>query len=454
MSPSEHSIALVHLSDIHFHKSISGTIYDLDEDLRNELERDSISVSKDIGLVHGVLITGDIAFSGSVEEYQIALAWLEDYCGKLHCLSENVWCTPGNHDVDRSVIDKNSLLQLLHSELRPDDPDQVDYQIHRYMQESYAADLLYGPIANYNNEFASKFGCQIDAKRPFWEHDLILNDGSVLRLHGVNSTLVSDSLDNDAQHKLVVGSIQGTITRQAGVEYVTLCHHPPTWLRDQDRLIDVWNSRARVQLFGHKHRQRINQINGSVIVTAGATHPDRREPNWRPTYNFLEIWVDGEGTDRQMRIDVHPRRWNDTENLFQADYDQNGSPIRSYRLAIDEWHPLAIVPISESVIEDTGESSLDSEEALAVGEANSESGWKMNPARRLTYRFLRLPYRKRIGISLKLNLIEDNDSGLQDSELFSRVFRRARERNLLEKLWQEVAAAYSMTGEENPYTNM
>ncbi|MCK4472909.1 MAG: metallophosphoesterase [Anaerolineae bacterium] len=362
-----------------------------------------------------------------------------------------VWCTPGNHDVDRSVIENSPILQTLHRELRPDDPNQVDSQIQFFIQDPQAAKLLYDPIANYNKEFGSKFGCQIDAQKPFWHHDLRLNDGSVLRLHGVNSTLVSDRFDNSAEHKLIVGRAQGTMSRQDGVEYVVLCHHPPSWLLDQDQLTDIWNKRVRIQLFGHKHRPRVNQIDQSIVVAAGATHPNRREPNWRPAYNILEIWVSGEGSSRQLRVNVYPRVWNGAENQFQADYDPSGSQVRSYGPAIGEWHSPAAMSVPEPACEETTATSSDFERESTAAEAASESGWRMNPARRLTYRFLRLPYRQRMAISLKLDLIEDDDSGLRDAELFSRVFRRARERGRLRDLWREVAAAYDIPDEENPY---
>ena len=57
-------IILVHLSDIHFSKRHSGGVYDLDADLRNELERDAEQMHGQLGSIHGLLITGDIAFAG------------------------------------------------------------------------------------------------------------------------------------------------------------------------------------------------------------------------------------------------------------------------------------------------------------------------------------------------------------------------------------------------------
>ena len=211
MSESARVVVLIHLSDIHFNMAVAGTMYDLDRDLRNELERDSVRVRDIAGQVQGLLITGDIGFSGAPEEYRTALEWLDAYCSKVGCPSESVWCAPGNHDVDWGVIRDSPFMQLLRREQRPSERLEVDPWIERYSQDSMGAETLYGPIANYNREFASKFRCQIDAEHPFWEHDLTLNDGSVLRLHGVNSTLVSDENDNNAGSMLIVGSAPGHV---------------------------------------------------------------------------------------------------------------------------------------------------------------------------------------------------------------------------------------------------
>ena len=77
----------------------------------------------------------------------------------------------------------------------------------------------------------------------------------------------------------------------------------------------------------------------------------------------------------------------------------------------------------------------------------------MDNARRLVYRFLTLPYHERIAIAQKLQLLEDEDKGVPDAELFQRFFQRAKERVLLGKLWNEVEAAHHVEANrsENPF---
>lgn len=62
----------------------------------------------------------------------------------------------------------------------------------------------------------------------------------------------------------------------------------------------------------------------------------------------------------------------------------------------------------------------------------------MNPARALTYRFFDLPHIDRIDVARSLGLYRDEDEGLQDFELFGRIFDRAIAANVLAALWDAV----------------
>jgi hypothetical protein len=74
--PNEQLIFL-HLSDIHFQKW-SGDRYDTDQNIRHEIVLDARSVASLVGKPSGILITGDVAFSGSAEEYQNAKIFLAE----------------------------------------------------------------------------------------------------------------------------------------------------------------------------------------------------------------------------------------------------------------------------------------------------------------------------------------------------------------------------------------
>jgi hypothetical protein len=445
-------LILVHLSDIHFKHQISGTVYDLDDDLRNEIDLDAGTMVQRLGHVDGILISGDIAFSGGSSDYEKALDWLGKLCDIFRCPHENVWTVPGNHDIDRPVIEKSRTLQMYHDILRSQKPTDLNGEIVKLCFEDEEAKLaLYRPLEQYN-EFATKFNCDIDAKRPSWEHNLPLNDGSSLRLLGLNSVLASDQSDDTGQHKLVVGAHQYKLARKPGVEYLTLCHHPPRLLVDGDAIESLFDARSRVQLFGHRHHQKVIQIGRNVRITAGAVHPDRKEPAWQPRYNYLAMSVDAGNENRQLSLVVFSRVWDDMEKRFVGETGGDGKDFRSFSLPLDRWAPSN----SSRQTEDDSAGNQEQDDAQAedgqTKKAQREEGQIVDPARKLAYRFLSLPYVLRIEVAQRLDLLQDEDKGVKDAALFRRFFRRAKEGDILGKLWDEVEARHTDgRRSENPF---
>lgn len=175
-----------------------------------------------------------MAFSGEPAEYAYAQAWIEKIARMLNLSpGEDVFVIPGNHDIQRDTVSKSATIQGYHARLR-DRNQNLNVALVEYLQkDDEAKRIIFKPLQNYN-DFAAKYQCNISAEEPFWEHPFTLRDGSTLMVRGMNSSLISDELDSDTAHKLVVGDYQLGILRQDGVEYMILCHHPPQWLVDQE----------------------------------------------------------------------------------------------------------------------------------------------------------------------------------------------------------------------------
>ncbi|PSH02619.1 MAG: hypothetical protein CXZ00_16515 [Acidobacteria bacterium] len=416
----------VHLSDIHFRKN-ANTPYDAFADLRNELELDSATQTGVLGGVYGLLVGGDIAFSGQPTEYDIASGWLRRFASCLNIdPDEKIWVVPGNHDVNRGAIEKSVLIQHIHKDLRAD-AATIDDKLASYMvKDEEAKKLILRPIQSYN-DFAARFQCDIYPEKPYWEHDVTLNDGSCLRMRGLNSAIVSDELDSDASHKLVLGKRQMEFTRQDGVEYLALCHHPPQWLFDQDVAEDLFGKRSRIQLFGHKHRQRLTRIEDGVRIASGAMQPDEREPNWQPRYNFIQVSVEQNSGRRVMLVRVYPRVYREDVGggKFMPEIQEGGNEYRDFILPLPEWQSSKQVSPT-SAGEDSSSSAA---EAVHV-----QRGIEMWSARKLTYKFLSLPHHLQLAIAQELDLVRDEDEGARDNELYRRYFIRAQQENKLDNL--------------------
>lgn len=310
---------------------------------------------------------------------------------------------------------------------------------------------LFMPLQQYS-EFGGRYGCDIGPDQPYWESDLPLNDGSRLRLRGLNSVLISDHRDDDGKNRLVLGSFQTSLTEQQGVAYVTLCHHPPQWLLDGDDVETILRNRAKIQLFGHKHSQRLEQIDATLRLTAGAVHPDRREPNWVPRYNILSVRVTGGPKRRKLVIDVYPRVWNDEFRSFVADRDRKGAEKRAYRLPLEDWFPPEST--SSRLPEVAVVAPTPNAQATSAPLPSGETGVFMDPKRRLTFRFLTLPYHRRIAIAQELGVWEEGDQHLSDPELFRLFFRRASDQQIVSRLWTAVEQEYPDGDvENNPFAD-
>lgn len=434
---------LLHLSDIHFCRGYSGSAFDLDRGLRDELERDAESLVTNVGPVSGILITGDVAFSGAESEYSTAHEWLKRLSVLVGCPSHRVWTVPGNHDVDRRVVGGSTMLQTMHRDVRVGGADNIDRLLEGWARDPIAGPAILSPLSNYVR-FADQFGCGIGRDGFFWQQDLSLNDGSVLRVRGVTSTIISDESDSDGDDKLALGEVQMVAPREPGVEFLIMCHHPPSWLHDYDKF-ENFLRRFRIQLFGHKHQQHLDLINENLRLAAGAVHPSREERPWEPRYNLLSVQVVSGSGKRRLRVDVYPRVWDRVGTKFMP--GQPGpAPYFRFEPELPDWRAEAPEHAATSS-GGTGAPSISSPkpEAIAPG------GGLVDARRRLVYRFYGLSYVVRLDIARRLGLVEDVDAGISDSEFGRRVFERARTRNLLGDLWEAVEARYSDPASANPF---
>lgn len=419
----------IQVGDIHFKTDKTAHQAALD-DAKRELIRDLTRIIPQLPSVVGVLVCGDIAYSGTEAEYKAARAWLKEVCKTAKCGEETVRTVPGNHDVDRTGWSHNHTLGHVQAALRKRNLQDIDIALHQFtIEDKTSAGLLLAPFKNYN-EFALPYFCSITPEKLYWEHIVTLNDGSRLKIRGINSSLASNQLDNDTDNRLVVGTIQATFTQEDGVEYLSMCHHPPTWLLERDEIEDRIRNRVRIQVFGHKHRQRLERINDAVRISAGAVFPSEREPNWVPRYNLIAVEITKQATDRNMIVTVLPRVWNTDGRSFAPEADENGNPWRSWTFKLEPWEP----PPQES----THTKPESGPPPTKTSPKELQVVRQMDPLKRLAYRFLSLSFEKRLLVAQRLDLLEPEDRDADETERGRRFFKRANERNQLGKLWEAV----------------
>ncbi len=437
------NISFIHLSDIHFTK-FSGDRYDIDEDLRSEILRDiKENAQKVIFKPEGILVCGDITFSGKFKEYENASKFLQDICEILEIPETTVFCVPGNHDVDQEVSKDSQGFLDMQSAI--EGASNLDEKVHAYFRDPLYNSALFRHIHEYN-KFAGKFSCNINADKPCWEESFALNDGSVLSLVGLNSVVISSNLDND-ERLMVLGQYQ-IPKRKDGVVYVCLCHHPPDCWKDSDAIENKLNERVCVQLYGHKHIQKVKKINNSLVIGSGAAHPSRSEKKWRPRYNWLSLCVEVADNVRQLKVSIYPRVLDDDNDRFKPDSKScNGNNSIEYSLNLDKWEGNRMKPSEEM---NTSKEPL----INANGEKVPPKTIR-NPKRTLVYRFLELSFVSRFRILDELNLISEEDEGAEHVNLLDKILQKAMENKSLAVMWEKVNDAHNDGDyKNNPFKNV
>ena len=231
-------IAFIHLSDIHFHKA-SGNKFDIDADLRNSILIDLKSNAKRyLCDVKGILVGGDIAYAGQKEEYNIAKKFLKEISTILEIDKKNIYCVPGNHDVNQQVVKGSKSILNAHIEIENAETlDKADSLLESYTLDKATPNLLFKSIEQYN-DFVAAYGCNLNSEKPIWIEEFQLDNNMNLKICGMNSCVISSHRDHEDKsnfRKMVIGQRQLPFYED-NVTWMSLCHHPVEYWKFADAL--------------------------------------------------------------------------------------------------------------------------------------------------------------------------------------------------------------------------
>ena len=281
----ERTFTWLHLSDFHLR---AGNQYDqnvviasLLADINNQREQRNVTAD-------AIFLTGDIAFSGKAEEYQVARDFIEEL-GKVSGVElSNVFCVPGNHDVDRSRITAS-----VRGESRAFTSREQVSRIIGTAQLSLFTDR-YAPYSEFIRTTFPWASHWSDYSLSFTQNLAIR--GINVSLLGLNSAWVSG--DDDDKGNLLIGErqIREALDKAKQPEIlIALFHHPLSYLADFDSsdaqaLLDT---RCDFVLHGHLHEThaaRLVSPDSEVFyLAAGATYQDQLEVL---AYNRVTLHLD------------------------------------------------------------------------------------------------------------------------------------------------------------------
>jgi formylglycine-generating enzyme required for sulfatase activity/3',5'-cyclic AMP phosphodiesterase CpdA len=322
------TITWLHLSDLHFR---AGERHTWDEDIVLRALLDDVRARMEDGLTPDViLVSGDIAFSGTPAEYALAKQFFDDLLEVTGVPKTRLFTVPGNHDVDRQAISRGA--KAIASSL--DSRQAVDEVL------TVAVDrrLIFRKFNRYADFVSDYFGGHLvfDDEYYFSVQPLDLADRWVTVL-GLNSAWLAYGGDED-RGRLALGERQVRQALEAAKEAdlrIALLHHPFDWFQEFDRndCEALLMQGCEFVLHGHLHRTGLLSLTmpdaGAMIIAAGASYASRDYPN---SYNFVQLDLGtGQGT-------VYLRRYSDERGGFWT------KDVMTYQNVDDGQCPFELTP--------------------------------------------------------------------------------------------------------------
>ena len=297
------TLTWLHLSDLHFRKSQA---YDENVVLK-ALLRDLVEqqVRPDF-----IAVSGDIAFSGQLAEYDLARRFFDDLLQTTDLGKDRLFLVPGNHDIDRGLISTGA--QAIGDSL------SNRKSANALLSTPTDRKLVFARFKGYAAFVKSYLGNErhFDDSRYFRVQPLDLA-GQRLALLGLNSAWLCAS-DQDRAAGLLIGESQAraALEQAEGADLkIALLHHPFDWLRefDQNDSAAMLTDGCDFILHGHLHQTSATQLTSpdgaATILACGACYETREFANM---YNWVRLdLAAGTGT-------VYLRRYSDSRGGFWA----------------------------------------------------------------------------------------------------------------------------------------
>lgn len=269
--------SLLHLTDIHFGQARMAGRWPT---VKAQLLQDISYVVRQVGVVHLIAVTGDIANRAATEEFAAASEVLEELA--LHLLEETdqlpeVVVVPGNHDLARPARPSND--QRVIEGLWTDDFEERLFN----GEEEETRRFILGLFQNYDDWLEATALPMVAPDHTGHlpgDYTATISTGTMeVGIIGLNSTYRHIS-DAATEGKLSISPYQ--VQKAAGGDLprwsrerdlcIVMTHHPLSWIKNRDDVRDgLFNDAANVTLHlcGHMHSEAYST---EALGTGGAHH--------------------------------------------------------------------------------------------------------------------------------------------------------------------------------------
>lgn len=300
-------LGILHLSDIHIAQATDGSLA-----ITDNIARASYDIAHRSNAFI-ILITGDIAFSGSSSEYLLAKEFINDIKGRVFAETERpveVIVTPGNHDCVLKPVDivrKIVIEQVIQNEKMAAEPDIVEQ------------------CTKVQHNFFS-FRNEIETVKPIFsdslwnEYELIVGNASV-RISSLNAAWMSRIPEPQGELVFPIERYYEHLEAASDLR-LSLVHHPLNWYCQSSfhPLKKALRIHSNAILSGHEHsagsEEIIDPAVGNVLLFEGAALQPHGDSN---NHRFSCLLFDlDEGVVAEERYRCSGQYPEKTEDLFHA----------------------------------------------------------------------------------------------------------------------------------------
>jgi predicted phosphodiesterase len=298
-------IAWLQVSDIHMRQRDEWS-----QDVVLRAMVDSIRQRRGQGLtLDFILATGDLAFSGKNEEYELVKRFFDELISASGVSKKHIFCVPGNHDVnrDRQTLCFQGARFTLTSSNVVDPvlaPDNEDLATLMQRQEAYRA---------FQTNYFSDQARIVTPDALAYVSSLTVDD-VVIAIVGLNSAWLAEGGNTDHDNLLIgerqiinVFDVAGKLNAHI---VIGMAHHPLHLLRDFDRSAATRHITKRCDFYhcGHLHQPESYgsgfDASACLTVAAGASFETRESQN---AYSLVKLDLLA-GTRTLTTVQYNPRQ--------------------------------------------------------------------------------------------------------------------------------------------------
>jgi hypothetical protein len=255
--------------------------------------RDRATIDAHFEQIQAVFFTGDLAYHGSEEEYELARKeFVDPLIERLNIKSEKLFFAPGNHDINIKPYEQYA--QMWNRGLKSEE------QITKFLDSTEDGQLLKPRIENYMEKFLKPLtGRDLQTPGLFYSGE-ITSESRKITVLSLNTAWLCTGSEYDEPCLGERQLVEALKAAEGAHLTIAIFHHPVGRWREID---DTRNCEILLQkkcglwLSGHTHQTDIRLISSPVgkwaSVSAGAVFDKRKSPL---SYNFGFLDLDtGEG---------------------------------------------------------------------------------------------------------------------------------------------------------------